>query len=1679
MPRKGNMPVPPKWSGQDKRFGETVKNNLDVLCGYSGNPLDRAITARDLLDSGIVKLAAGYNLFSGSSSGLAPVTDIATYDVPPAPTTLTVNGAFQNMLLSWNLESYAGHSHTEVFRHTLDVIADATLVGQTSGLSGKFTDSVGGGQTYYYWVRAINQNGVAGPFNSSTGTIGQTATDVSVLLDALTGAITDSELATDLQTEIDKISGNINVTDSVTARIAAEATARGEAITAEAGARATAVSEEASARATAISNSADVLQAQLNDLTGIAAWDSTESYSIDDKVRHDDKLWSADVANSDSEPTYSNGASTNSDWELTGDYTSLASVTAGNSASITAINNVSSDSTSAAAVAIKGLQTTVADPTTGLSATAGALTVLSNAVNHTDTGLVATAGNLTSLETAVFNDITGVSNWVGTDSSATPPTTAVSYAVGDRVVKNKKIYRAIDASTNIAPPNSSYWALDTVAAASAVTALSNTLTSDYATADATEIIEAAMLNSLTGVSDWNGDDEYEIGDRVIYEKRLYRAVAASENVTPPTDTDKWVTDSVTTASALTASEATAAVTYATTTNLTSLESATFGNLTGLSAYDEDTSYAVGDRVTHGTGDEKKIYIAIQASSASNKQAPTVTAYWDEDTLASLAVTNAALGGKETSGAAAEALEEAKTYADENSASASEFSLLNAAVFEDIAGVNAWANTSFYAIGDRIYHNQRIYKALKATVDILTGLSSWSSSTTYAVDAIVKYTNGGVTLPYKCLVSNSNATPHNNISGNEPKWAVDTPVPVIGGNTYWVIDAASLASALSLLTTDVEDNYARATDVTALDASVFGGASGAPAWSGSTAYVEGARVTHANILYKATAASSNQEPPNSAYWATARFATGSALTELTVEVEGKAETTSLTELESSIFNNVIGAPDWATGTNYSAGDTVTYEQKIYRALAASTNVEPDTNATKWVQDTLTTADQVEAAYAKSSDVTVLQSNLFDNMVDVDEWSNSANYSVGDRVVHTTSTGVKKLYKALIANSGKLPPNYISGATPKWALDTLASALAVDSLTTLVNVDESITEYVGGQFTDKVGDLGNLTVAQKFNSYRTASDQDTATTEEVDAAYAAIFTETTGLPDWDTTTTYAVGARVVHRENAESPRKVYKALIQSTNVTPHDNITGSNPKWEVDTLAFAGALSTLDATVNANGTGLVDKTDAIELRINNVGNVTMEQKFTAQATDIGDLESQYTVKIDSNGHVAGFGLANTTTASGTNTSEFYVNADRFAITPNLTSAAPDFAVGNSYSTGDYVTYSSKLWRFILLSNGQPVSGYTVNHVNLGPGGSSGMAPYLWEEAGETPFSVVAGGTVDGVYIPTGVYMDTAFIRNATITAAQIGSVNADTISAGYLNVTGLIEANAIEASKLLLDSTSLEETTLSDGTKALSVKAISASKIEAGTLDASLVTIDNLYANNITGDINDLEQFELASAVQIGGGDTQIWAGQFAATPTGGKDKKPYITAVGYGLWENDVVYKMKVQMKPNVTAAVTTVGTVASVFQFSIFGNVSYQVRFSGDVQSTVFTGGALKIGSTQKGIVTNTTYDTSNNLTYVWYTPTPYANRFTSSDVGSTVTITIASSWQTVSEILFRADYDDHPEPFALSGGLPSAYSVSVDVRIMADTYYKNQGSLPSVPHGTNWSGDQVLGLNGLKMSLR
>ena len=86
----------------------------------------------------------------------------------------------------------------------------------------------------------------------------------------------------------------------------------------------------------------------------------------------------------------------------------------------------------------------------------------------------------------------------------------------------------------------------------------------------------------------------------------------------------------------------------------------------------------------------------------------------------------------------------------------------------------------------------------------------------------------------------------------------------------------------------------------------------------------------------------------------------------------------------------------------------------------------------------------------------------------------------------------------------------------------------------------------------------------------------------------------------------------------------------------------------------ALRDKIALIDGNGTGSVNE------RIKTVQSTADGNKATVQthARSINGLEAQYTVKVDVNGRVAGFGLA-TTPKNGTPESKFIVNADRFGI------------------------------------------------------------------------------------------------------------------------------------------------------------------------------------------------------------------------------------------------------------------------------------------------------------------------------------------------------------------------------------------------------------------------------------
>lgn len=194
-----------------KRALDAVIETLEIRTGRRGDPRDRAVTLRELIDSGIVvETKAG--IFDPNSLAQLDFSDGSVPSSPTQPTGFTATGGYSQIILAWDFPEYDNHSLTEIWRHDSDSLGDATLLG-TSSTSG-YIDPVGGSQTYYYWIRHVSGDGINGDYNDTAGIVASTSPDVDYLLTELAGAVTKSELVASLVTEIENATSDVTAIES-------------------------------------------------------------------------------------------------------------------------------------------------------------------------------------------------------------------------------------------------------------------------------------------------------------------------------------------------------------------------------------------------------------------------------------------------------------------------------------------------------------------------------------------------------------------------------------------------------------------------------------------------------------------------------------------------------------------------------------------------------------------------------------------------------------------------------------------------------------------------------------------------------------------------------------------------------------------------------------------------------------------------------------------------------------------------------------------------------------------------------------------------------------------------------------------------------------------------------------------------------------------------------------------------------------------------------------------------------------------------------------------------------------------------------------------------------------------------------------------------------------------------
>lgn len=186
-------------AGRDQ--AATVEN-VELLTGQRGDRLDKAVTFRELAALGLSTLrpGAGGVYVPGKNPDLFPPGQM---EFPHAPVNVIANGAFHTVLVEWDPPQYRGHAHAEIWRAESDNQSDATLVGTSS--ANLFSDAIGKGATFYYWVRFVNGKDDKGPFQGVQGVKAETSRDVQDILDELQGKIEKSHLVQELLKPIEAV----------------------------------------------------------------------------------------------------------------------------------------------------------------------------------------------------------------------------------------------------------------------------------------------------------------------------------------------------------------------------------------------------------------------------------------------------------------------------------------------------------------------------------------------------------------------------------------------------------------------------------------------------------------------------------------------------------------------------------------------------------------------------------------------------------------------------------------------------------------------------------------------------------------------------------------------------------------------------------------------------------------------------------------------------------------------------------------------------------------------------------------------------------------------------------------------------------------------------------------------------------------------------------------------------------------------------------------------------------------------------------------------------------------------------------------------------------------------------------------------------------------------------------
>jgi hypothetical protein len=217
--------------------------------------------------------------------------------------------------------------------------------------------------------------------------------------------------------------------------------------------------------------------------------------------------------------------------------------------------------------------------------------------------------------------------------------------------------------------------------------------------------------------------------------------------------------------------------------------------------------------------------------------------------------------------------------------------------------------------------------------------------------------------------------------------------------------------------------------------------------------------------------------------------------------------------------------------------------------------------------------------------------------------------------------------------------------------------------------------------------------------------------------------------------------------------------------------------------------------------------------------VQQEALVRADETGDLFGQYTVKIDLNGYISGFGLASQAPVDGTPSSSFIVRADSFSVAGTGASPTVPFIIRTSGTTigGQYVPPGTYI-RDAMIQNG------TISDAKIANATITDAKIASLSAAKLTAGTALANSiTVNGQALGT-------VQANANNPAARINAASTN-IQPGKITLTG---------AATLLDWTASADRTKIDGGR-IFTNSITATAINTSSLAANSAFITNLTSN----------------------------------------------------------------------------------------------------------------------------------------------------------------------------------------------------------------------------------------------